>query len=361
MEQIGKPVNKNRQIWIWTGVGALFICALYSLHSILMPFLTGMLVAYALNPAVARFEKWGIPRAVGTSLMIFGVFLVLGLLLCIAIPFIHTELLRLAYHVPQYGARIRNGLEPFLKDAALYIKPEDLALLRNVGSTYMGDIITWSVRLFARALTSGMAIANLISLIIITPLIAFYCLRDWNRILGTIDRWLPRPYEAKIKALFIEINTTIGHFAKGQALVCLMVGIYYSVALTLVQLEFSLIIGPIIGVIAFIPYLGALVGFMVSIGIAFSQFPEWSSIGIVAAVFMVGQLLEGYILIPYYIGDRIGLHPVWVIFALLAGGVLYGFVGILFALPMAAAVSVLVRQGLKVYGSSPYYLGPKIS
>ena len=360
-------MSKERQIWIWGGVdrqvwirgsvGLILFCSLYALQSILMPFLTGLLVAYAMNPAVRRFETWGIPRAMGTSIVIVSFFLSIALLLCIAIPLIHTELLRLAFHIPQYGERIWSALQPLLKDASAYMNPGDLELLRKLGSTHVGDIIAWSIRLFATALTSGLAIANLISLIVITPIIAFYCLRDWNKIIAAVDSWVPRPYEKTTRHLFTEIHTTIGHFAKGQALVCLMLGVFYSFALTLVQLDFSLVIGPVIGVIAFIPYVGAILGFMVSMGIAFAQFSDWSSIGIVASIFVVGQLLEGYILLPYYVGDRIRLHPVWVIFSLLAGGVLYGFCGILFALPVAAALGVLIRHGLKLYVNSPYYLG----
>jgi predicted PurR-regulated permease PerM len=326
-----------------------------------MPFLTGLLVAYAMNPAVRRFEKWGISRTLGTSFMILGFFLLIGLLLFIAIPFIQTELLRLAFHVPQYGERMMAGLKPLLDEASHYVKPQDIEHLRELASTYLGDVITWGIKLLAGILTSGLALANLISLIVITPIVAFYFLRDWDKIIQTIDRWLPRPYEPTLRRLFKEMNAHIGGFAKGQALVCLMVGLYYSIALTLANLDFSVVVGMVIGVVAFIPYVGALFGLMLSMGIAFAQFSDWISIGIVAGIFVVGQTLEAYLLIPYFVGDRIGLHPVWVLFALLAGGVLYGFVGILFALPVAAAVGVLVRHGLALYLKSPYYLGQPAS
>jgi predicted PurR-regulated permease PerM len=350
-------VIKNRQIWLWVGLGLAFFGGLYLLQSILMPFLTGLLVAYAMNPAVRRFEKWGISRGFGTGFMILSFFFSIGLLLFIAIPFIQTELLRLAARVPLYGERIMTALKPLLDEASHYIEPNDFERLRSLASTYMGDVITWGIRLLAGILTSSLALANLISLIVITPVVAFYCLRDWSKIVNTIDHWLPRPYEPTLSRLFIEINETIGGFAKGQALVCLVIGAYYSIALTLANLDFSLIVGVVIGVMAFIPYVGAILGFMLSIGIALSQFSDWSSVGIVAGVFAMGQFLEGYFLIPYFVGDRIGLHPVWVIFALLAGGVLYGFVGILFALPVAAGLGVLLRYALQLYLNSSYYLG----
>lgn len=348
---------KNRQFWMWGGATVIFLGILYLIQGILMPFLTGLLVAYAMNPAVKYFEKWGISRTFATCIMIFSFFLLIGLFLFIAIPFIQTELLRLASRVPQYGDRILVTLQPYIDNASLYIKPEDTTRLRELASSYFGDAITWGIKLLVKVLTSGLALANLLSLIVITPIVAFYFLRDWNKIIQAIDSWLPRPYEPTLRRLFTEMNNRIGAFARGQSLVCLLVGIYYVITLTLAHLDFSVVVGMVIGVIAFIPYVGALVGFMLSMGIAFSQFSDWTSIGIIAGIFVVGQTLEGYLFIPYFVGDRIGLHPVWVLFSLLVGGVLFGFIGILFALPIAAATGVLVRHLLEVYLKSPYYLG----
>lgn len=348
---------KNRQIWMWVGATFVFLSVLYLIQGILMPFLTGLLVAYAMNPAVKRFERWGISRTFATSIMVFSFFFLIGLFLFIAIPFIQTELLRLASRIPQYGDRILVTLQPYIDNASLYIKPEDANRLREFASSYFGDVITWGIKLLVKLLTSGLALANLLSLIVITPIVAFYFLRDWTKIIQAIDSWLPRPYEPTLRRLFTEMNNRIGGFAKGQSLVCLLVGTYYMIALTLAHLDFSVVVGMVIGVIAFIPYVGALVGFMLSMGIAFSQFSDWTSIGIIAGIFALGQVLEGHLFIPYFVGDRIGLHPVWVLFSLLVGGVLFGFIGILFALPVAAAMGVLVRHLLEVYLKSPYYLG----
>lgn len=348
-------------MWLWIGVGLVFFGILYLLQGILMPFLTGLLVAYAMNPAVRRLETWGIPRNFGTGLIILSFFLLIGLLLFIAIPFIQTELLRLAARVPQYGARVVSAFQPLLDEAALYIQPQDIERLREHVSSYLAGIITGGINLIAGILKSGIALANILSLIVITPLVSFYLLRDWNKIIQTLDSWLPRPYEPTLRRLFTDMNTTIGGFARGQALVCLTVGLYYCIALTVINLDFGFVVGIVIGVIAFIPYVGALIGFMFSMGIALAQFSDWTSIGIVAGVFAIGQTLEGYLLIPYFVGDRIGLHPVWILFALLAGGVLYGFIGILFALPVSAAIGVLVRYILNIYFKSAYYLGSKSS
>jgi predicted PurR-regulated permease PerM len=350
-------VNKDRQIWLWLGIAAFFGATLYYLEGILMPFLTGLLVAYAMNPAVRKFERWGLSRSVGSSIMITSFFLVIGLLLFIAIPFIQGELIRLASRVPQYGERLMTTVKPLLEEALKSIEPRDVERLQGLASSYLGDVITWGINLLAKILRNSLALANLLSLIVITPIVAFYCLRDWNLILNTIDRWFPRPYEPTLRKLFADINDTIGGFAKGQAFVCIVVALYYSIMLTIVGLDFGFIVGLIIGIMAFIPYIGALTGCILSIGIALAQFTEWSSVGIVAAVFVVGQTLEGYLFIPYFVGNRIGLHPVWVLFALLAGGLLYGFLGILFALPVAAATGVVVRYLRDLYFKSSYYLG----
>lgn len=240
---------KERHPWVWIGVAVAFGAILYLLEGILMPFLTGLLVAYAMNPAVRTFEEWGISRSIGTCFMIISFFLLIGLLLFIAIPFIQTELLRLAARVPQYGERIVIALKPFLDDASHYIEARDLERLRAFASSYLGEVVTWGIKLLARILTSGLALANLLSLIVITPIVAFYCLRDWNLIINSIDRWLPRPYEPTIRGLFADINTTIGGFAKGQALVCLMIGTYYAITLTFAGLDFSVVVGVVIGII----------------------------------------------------------------------------------------------------------------
>lgn len=347
----------ERRTWLWIGLIIAIAGSLYLLEGILMPFLTGLLIAYGMNPAVRNFEKWGVPRSIGSSFLIVSFFLLIGLLLIIAIPFIQTEFLRLASRIPQYGERILAALKPLLEDASHYIEEHDVERLRTFATANLGEGVTWGLKFLVKILTNSIAFANLVSLIVITPIVAFYCLRDWNLIISTIDRWLPRTYEPTIRGIFTDINITIGGFVKGQAFVCLMIGTYYSIALTLAGLDFGIVVGIVIGVMAFIPYVGAFVGFMLSIGIALAQFTEWSSVGVVAGIFAVGQTLEAYLLIPYFVGNRIGLHPVWVLFALLAGGALYGFIGILFALPVGAAMGVLIRYLRDYYFRTPYYLG----
>src|SRR5690606_34210818 len=198
---------------------------------------------------------------------------------------------------------------------------------------------------------------NLLALLFITPIVAFFLLRDWDDIVGRLDKWLPRPWAGVIREQAALIDETLAGFVRGQALVCLFLGTFYAVVLTVVGLDFGITIGLITGILSFIPYVGTTFGFVTSIAVAFAQFSEWLPILLVAGLFIAGQAIEGNFLTPKLVGDRVGLHPVWVIFALLAAGSLFGFVGVLLAIPVAAVIGVLARFVLGRYLTSRYYRG----
>jgi predicted PurR-regulated permease PerM len=205
----------------------------------------------------------------------------------------------------------------------------------------------------------GVAIFNVISLIIISPIVAFYMLHDWDEITAKIDSWLPLQSASTVREQLLAIDATISGFVRGQSMVCLILAALYGISLTIIGLKSGLLVGIGAGIISFIPYLGAATGMVVGIGIAIVQFPEWSMVTIVGGVFLVGQTLESYLLTPSLVGARIGLHPLWIIFALLAGGALMGFTGVLIAVPTAAVIGVLIRFGLAQYMSSELYSGTK--
>jgi predicted PurR-regulated permease PerM len=217
--------------------------------------------------------------------------------------------------------------------------------------------MSWIGAALIRIVGSGVAFANLLSLLFITPVVAFYLLRDWDHFVRRIDDLLPLEHRKTILAQFREVDRNLAGFARGQASVCLVLAIYYALGLTLVGLEFGLVVGLGIGLISFIPYVGSITGLIVSLGIALAQFPTWGPVGLVLGVFVVGQILEGYVLTPRLVGNRVGLHPVWVIFALLAGGTLFGFVGLLLAVPVAAVIGVLTRFAVQQYLASRYFRG----
>ena len=225
-------------------------------------------------------------------------------------------------------------------------------------AAFFGRARRSSTSLFRSILVGGRAVLNIVSLIVITPVVAFYLLYDWDRMVARIDLWLPRDYVDEIRRLAREMDATIAAFVRGQILVCVLLGTFYAVGLMTVGLNYGLLIGLGAGLLSFIPYLGFALGFITSIIIALVQFsPDWIWIAATVGVFLIGQLIEGYLLQPYLIGERVGLHPVWLLFALFAFGLLFGFVGLIVAIPASAAIGVLVRYALGQYLASPIYRG----
>ncbi|MGH7186923.1 MAG: AI-2E family transporter, partial [Pseudomonadota bacterium] len=219
----------------------------------------------------------------------------------------------------------------------------------------------WTLQALGGLLSGGLALVNILSLLFITPVVTFYLLRDWDRIVKQIDALLPREHAETIREQARLVNETLSGFVRGQATVCFLLGGFYAVALSLAGLDFGLVIGLIAGALSFIPFVGTIFGFVASVGLAFAQFDQWHRIAIVVAIFLVGQFVEGNFLTPKLVGDRVRLHPVWIIFALLAGAALFGFVGLLLAVPVAAVIGVLIRFAVSRYTASPLYGGRKLS
>jgi predicted PurR-regulated permease PerM len=354
MTEITLKSKNHGWLWILLLIGLIYV--LYLLHGILMPFIAGLLVAYLLNPLVHRLEKYHLQRTVSTSLLIFAFFIGLGSSVFVAIPFLKRELLKLAHRIPVYINSIIAFIDPYLMYLQGIIKAKDFKNLDTTLSSYFGDMASWVLTFIAGLFSNTLALANLISLIILTPVISFYFLRDWPRLMAVLDNLLPREHAPKIRKLFMQINDRLGGYFRGQALVCLCLALYYMVGLSVVGLDFSLTIGLITGVFAFIPYFGYLIGVSAGVGVAIGQFSDWLSVWMVVSVFAGGQVLETYYLLPKLVGDRTGLHPIWIIFSLLAGGFLFGFMGILFAMPVAAMCGVLVRFAVQEYRHSSFYL-----
>jgi predicted PurR-regulated permease PerM len=208
--------------------------------------------------------------------------------------------------------------------------------------------------------TGGKALVSFASVLIVMPVVTFYLIRDWHRMIEIVDSWVPVRQRETVRQLGREIDAAISGFVRGQLAVCLVLGLYYAVGLTLVGLHFGLLIGLIAGLITFVPYVGSMTGLLIAASIALAQFwPDWKRIVAVVAIFLVGQFVEGNILSPKFVGERVGLHPVWMIFAMFAFGYLFGFVGLLLAVPLAAAIAVLFRFGMRQYLASPFYTGAK--
>ena len=352
----------RRQVQFWVIGFIVFLALVYVLRGVMLPFVAGMAVAYFFDPMADRLEMLGISRNIAVSIII-GLFLLLFcLILLLIVPLLIDQLLALSRRLPQIARSFGDLAQPFLER---YMPAQTQGNIeQNPGFNGIVTGVRWVGSVLQTLITQGAALANLISLLFITPIVAFYLLRDWDRMVATLDQWLPIPHRSLIHRLILEIDQTLSGFVRGQATVCLALGLFYGVALWLIGLDFALAIGILSGLIAFIPFVGTLVGFVVSVGVAAYQFGhlagDWSLVGVVTAIFIVGQILEGNVLTPKFVGERIGLHAVWVIFALLAGGTLFGFTGVMLALPVAAIMGVLIRFGLEQYFISPLYMGSDV-
>jgi predicted PurR-regulated permease PerM len=330
---------------------------LWLLRPILLPFVAGMVLAYFLDPVVWKLSTYRVPRWLGTALVLLGFIstvLLLGLLL---FPLIRDQLVALVTALPSAVEALKARFLPSLNDFVDTLSPHDVERLRQAAGNYAGDAVGLAAKLLKKILTEGVALFDILTLLVITPVVAFYILRDWPKLTRAIDKLMPQKKKTFLRDALSQINTTLSGFIRGQALVCLSLGIIYSVGLTLAGLHYGATVGIVAGFLSFIPYVGSGFGLVCSMILALIQFDDWTRIAIVFGVFAVGQILEGYVLTPKLVGDRVGLHPVWILFALFAGGALLGFVGVLIAVPVAAVLGVLVRIGITQYKKSSLYKG----
>lgn len=350
---MSKTENKN---WIfWLTLFGIFCLLVYTLRSVLLPFVVGIIIGYLLDPLATRFEKLKLSRTTATCLVLFLVAIILIPALIALAGMIDEQLALFINAVPKYMSSLSQKIEPLIAN----LQDSFPALSREKIREYLQGNISNGLKLLGSVLrkliTSSYALFNIISLLLITPVVAFYMLRDWNDFIKKVDSLLPKSYKKEIRNQAKAIDKIISSFIRGQLSVCVLLGSFYAIGLTLVGLDLGMLVGFIAGIISFIPYVGSIVGFITAMAIAFAQFDYWVPIAQVVGVFAVGQFLEGNFLTPKLVGDSIGLHPVWVMFALLAGGVLLGFLGLMIAVPLAAVIGVLVRFAISKYKQSSLY------
>lgn len=345
--------------WFWFGGIVLLVAFIFLLHPILMPFLVALLLAYMGDPLVDRLEKLGLSRTLSV-VAVFGLFaLVLMALLLVLVPMLAKQLMRLYELAPQMLDWLQHTAMPWvqakfgLSDGFWRFDKVKAAISEHMGQA--GDIVGI---VLSRATASSLALIGWLTNLVLIPVVAFYLLRDWDLMMARIRSLLPRQREGQIVKLAGECHEVLGAFIRGQLLVMVGLGVIYAAGLMLVGLELGLLIGVIAGLAAIVPYMGFVIGIGAALVAGLFQFGGdlYPMLGIVA-VFMIGQALEGMVLTPLLVGDRIGLHPVAVIFAILAGGELFGFTGILLALPVAAVIMVLVRHAHNLYKDSEIYAG----
>lgn len=350
-------MNASRQLRFWSIGLLVFIGLLYILSDVLTPFVAGMAVAYFVDPLADKLEKWGLSRTWATSVITVCFFILTIGALSLLLPVLTSQVIGFASRVPFYFNHLHDAIEPFAKQLFAGLSDTDLKDLGTTAAGLAKQAFSVLGNLLKRIISGGVALFDIISILVLTPLVTFYLLRDWDLLVARIDGWLPRKHQPIIREQFARVDQTLAGFVRGQASVCLILGIFYAAGLSILGLEFGLLVGLGAGLISFIPYFGSILGFGVSVSIALVQFDDLLQVGLVAGVFMIGQAVEGNVLTPKLVGGKVGLHPVWVIFALMAGGSLAGFTGVMLAVPVAAVIGVLVRFALAQYMQSALYTG----
>jgi predicted PurR-regulated permease PerM len=352
------PLSIERHIGFWLAALIVLAAALWLLSPVLLPFVAGAVLAYLLNPIARRLETIGINRAVAGLAIILLVVIALIVLVLLLAPILAAQFSAFIDKVPGYVTRLQAVISDPSHEWLTKILGEKLPDAGKSVSELMTQGASWLAAFLRSLWSGGRALVSILSLMVVTPVVAFYLLCDWDRMIGTIDGWVPLRQRETVRALAREIDNAIAGFVRGQTSICLILSAYYAIALALTGLNFGFLIGFATGLLIFIPYVGSLTGLVVGVGVAVAQFwPSWGPIVAVLAVFAAGQFMEGYVLAPKLVGERVGLHPVWLMFALFAFGYLFGFVGLLVAVPLAAAIGVLIRFALRQYLTSPIYQG----
>ncbi|MEM9734350.1 MAG: AI-2E family transporter [Pseudomonadota bacterium] len=350
--------SARRQIWFWLGTFIAICLFLYVFRSILLPFIAGMALAYMLDPVADRLESWGASRLLATVLILMLFIIVFALGLILLAPVLSNQLSGLIERLPGYIGDLQSLITNSQNKWLNQLIGESAANIRGNLDELLQQGAGWLTKLLGSIWNSGKALLDVISLFVITPIVAFYLLLDFDRMTGRINSWLPRDHKHELETIAGDVNAAIAGFVRGQGTVCLILGTFYAVGLTLAGLNFGLLIGMIAGLISFIPFVGSIIGLVLAVGVAIVQFwPDYVWVLLIAGIFALGQFLEGNFLQPKLVGESVGLHPVWLMFSLSAFGVLLGFTGLLIAVPVAAAIGVLVRYALSRYLASPLYRG----
>jgi predicted PurR-regulated permease PerM len=351
--------TRGQRIALLVGLVVVAWLALQLFASVLMPFVAAAGIAYVLDPPTRRLSSLGVRRWLAATVMMLAMIAATLLFALLLYPLIVVQLGLLVGRVPQYVSLIQGWageVMSHLQDSFGRDVVNDK--VRDLVSGQAGAMLSYLAPALSSLIGGGFAIFNVLTLLVVTPIVAFYLLRDWPRVTGKIDSWLPYRHREVIRAQAREVDRILSAWVRGQALCCLILAGYYAVALTAVGLELGLIVGLAAGILSFIPYVGSITGGVASLGLAMAQFHGWRGVIMVGVVLVLGQILEGYVIYPRFLGDRVELPAVWVIFALFAGGAAFGFLGVMLAVPVAATIGVLCRFWLRRYLTSPLYLDP---
>ncbi len=348
----------NYQARFWLLAMVAFFGIVWVLGDVLLPFIVGMTIAYLLGPLVGKMIRAGVPRSMAALLILLGFFILLTAVLALTLPFAYREAVQLATNLPQYTAQAQEYLNPYIGWIQERFPAQDMTAYQETLKSNVGKIFTVGGTVLGSVITGGQAVVSVATFMVLAPIVAFFMMAEWVRITRWIDDMIPRPSYTVIRSLLTQIDKKLSGFIRGQVTVSAFLAVIYAVALSLAGLKFGFLIGLMAGLLSIIPLVGSSVGLVAAVGVAWFQSGEWSYVGIVAAIFLTGQFLEGNVITPRIMGKSVGLHPVWILFALLAGGSLFGIVGMLLAVPVAAVIGVLGNFAIKRYKESVYYKEP---
>ena len=354
-------MNFRSHVLFWSLVFAAFLAVVFLFQSILMPFVVGIAVAYLLNPTLHKIEKAGFSRNISAP-VILALFLAFVIaLIAVMAPLVVRESREITENFPSYLERFFDFAQPYINQAQWWLGHQNSTDIKSLLANNSGKALDAGNVIIGGIAASGQALrslaGSLVMLAVVAPLVAYFMMKEWPSILKWGEGLLPRQHKETIKDLLYRINTKIAGFVRGQVTVALVLGFGYALALSLLGLKYGFLIGLGAGLISIIPMVGSTVGLFVSAGVAWLQSGDWIFLAQVIGVFLVGQLIEGNFLTPKLVGKSVGMHPLWVFFAVLAGGSLFGILGMLLAVPVAAAVGVLVAFAIAQYKDSDFYKG----
>jgi predicted PurR-regulated permease PerM len=351
--------TRGQRVALVVGLLVVAWLALQLFASVLAPFVAAAGIAYVLDPPTTRLTRFGLGRGSAALLMILALLAGVLLFALLLYPLILQQIGLLLGRIPQYVQLLQRWASTVLTDLQQNFGSDVVNdKLRDLVSSQAGNMLTFLATALTGVTGAGFAIFNVLALVVVTPVVGFYLLRDWPRVIGMVDSWLPHRYAGVIRAQASEVDRILSAWVRGQALCCVILAFYYASALTIAGLDLGLIVGLAAGLLSFIPYVGSITAAITSLGLAVAQFPLWRGVIVVGCVLIMGQILEGYVIYPRFLGDRVELPAVWVIFALFAGGAAFGFLGVMLAVPVAATIGVLCRFWLRRYLASPLYLDP---
>ena len=351
----------QKHMIFWGFIVALLFAFVWVFQSVLLPFIVGLAIAYLLNPAVNAMGRAGVSRSLVTIIILSAFFIVVAAFLALVTPIAIRQGMEFANDLPSYIDRLIAFLSPYADKLAGALGQGESIDLRALLQNHIGTAASVGKAVISATLSGlgagGQAITGTLSLLIITPLVSFFAIKDWPRITAWVEDLFPRPHKKTIMGVLKDIDQKLSGFVRGQLTVALVLAVFYAAALTIAGLNYGIVVGFVIGLLSIVPMVGSIVGLLVGVVLAWLQTGDFEFVGIIAAIFLFGQFVEGNIIAPKLIGKSVGMHPVWIFFALIAGGSLFGVLGMLLAVPVAAVAGVLLTFGVQNYKQSAIYKG----